>query len=131
MTSFNTVETLKQEYLFIPAAVKDCYLTYLIRMNQPEEEVEQSNTDEESSNPSKMISIIVFTAHCRLEPHFLQTFVYLFLGRHRYSSKCYVNSESRRCRCTVLYHNTSAQDHWNPFDLDMQRYSLLQTWLAG
>jgi len=59
----NTVDTLQQEYIFIPAAIKESYLTYLLRSNQPDEEFEQT-TEESNKQKSNMISIIVFVSNC-------------------------------------------------------------------
>jgi hypothetical protein len=40
LVRLNTVETLKQEILVIPAKIKDCYLTYLVRLSEAADEEE-------------------------------------------------------------------------------------------
>jgi hypothetical protein len=54
------VDTLRQEYMLVPAKVKDCNLVYLLRCEEPDEDEK-----DEEGNPLEMISIIVFTATCK------------------------------------------------------------------
>lgn len=66
---FMTVEELRQEYIFLPDQVKECYLVYLLRLEEEpegedgeEEKYKDEIDDEEKVQMTK--SIMIFTPTC-------------------------------------------------------------------
>lgn len=99
----NTVDTLEQKYIFIPEKVKNCYLVYLIRceeendqkMEREEEElrlVGYTTSSELRKNRIKS-SIIIFTPTCHLAQLLHETFKQLGISSVPLHSQL---SQSRR-----------------------------------
>lgn len=80
---YSVVSTLSQFYIFIPSIVKDCYLTYLLRLEEEEKEKKEGEEDIDDKPVNTISTVIVFASTCRYEKYYcFFIFNFSFYGTH-------------------------------------------------